>query len=354
MATIGRRCGLIRTGDRIADIDRVQTAHGTDIPRPDFVGPFLGDALVLVQLDHLLLRVIALLVDHGDRLGLGEFAREDLADGHAPDVIGVLQRGHEHLQGLIRIGLRGRNIADDRLVDRFHVAVRLRQIHRRPTFLGRGVNHGEIQRVIVRFELDEQIEHLVDHILRPGIGAVYLVDHQDGFEPVLQGLGQHEPRLRHRPVERIDDQQHAVGHLEHPLDLAAKIGVARRIDDIDLVPPAVAVAVLDGAVLAEDRDAALPFERIGVHDQAVVAAGHLIQLFLPEHARLVQKLVHQRRLAVVYMGDNRHVAYCFCEHTLYYPSIPIRSTPERAERRSLKFQVFLLNTSHFKLPTLFL
>ena len=88
-------------------------------------------------------RVLALLVDHGHRLGLGELAREDLADGHAPDVVGVLQRGHQHLQRLVRIGLRGRDTVDDRLEDRLHVAVGLRQIRRRPAFLGRGVDHRE-------------------------------------------------------------------------------------------------------------------------------------------------------------------------------------------------------------------
>ena len=57
------------------------------------------------------------------------------------------------------------------------------------------------------------------------------------------------------PFGRVDQQQHAVDHRQHALDLAAEVGVAGRVDDVDLV-----VLVVDGGVLRQDGDAALALE----------------------------------------------------------------------------------------------
>ena len=45
----------------------------------------------------------------------------------------------------------------------------------------------------------------------------------------------HEPCLRHRPVDRIDQQQYRIDHRQDPLDFAAEVGMAGRVDDVDLV-----------------------------------------------------------------------------------------------------------------------
>ena len=55
-----------------------------------------------------------------------------------------------------------------------------------------------------------------------------------GCRPSFSAFMRDEPRLRHRPLDRVDQQQHAVDHAEHALDLAAEVGVARRVDDVDL------------------------------------------------------------------------------------------------------------------------
>ena len=66
---------------------------------------------------------------------------------------------------------------------------------------------------------------------------------------------QDEPGLRQRSLGRVHEQQDAVDHLQPALDLAAEIGVAGRVDDVDLN-----VAQVDRGVLGEDRDAALTLE----------------------------------------------------------------------------------------------
>jgi hypothetical protein len=68
------------------------------------------------------------------------------------------------------------------------------------------------------------------------------------------------------------------------------------VDDVDLH-----VAVADGRVLGQDRDALLPLEIHGVHDPL----GHV--LVLAERAGLPEHLVDQSRLAVVDVGHDGHV-----------------------------------------------
>ena len=54
-----------------------------------------------------------------------------------------------------------------------------------------------------------------------------------GFKPDLERLGDHEFGLRQRPLGGVDQHQGAIHHVEDALDLAAEIGVAGGIDDID-------------------------------------------------------------------------------------------------------------------------
>jgi purine nucleoside phosphorylase len=105
-----------------------------------------------------------------------------------------------------------------------------------------------------------------DHPVGARARPVDLVDHDDRVQAQRQRLARDEARLRHRAFDRIDQQQHAVDHRQHALDLAAEVGVSRRVDDVDA-----RAAVLDCAVLGEDGDAALALDVVRVHH----ALGHL-------------------------------------------------------------------------------
>jgi hypothetical protein len=72
--------------------------------------------------------------------------------------------------------------------------------------------------------------------------------------------------------------------------------VPRRVDDVELH-----VAVAHGSVLGEDRDPALALLVHRVHH----AVGDL--LVRAEHAGVAQHGVHERRLAVVDVRDDRDV-----------------------------------------------
>ena len=110
-------------------------------------------------------------------------------------------------------------------------------------------------------------------------------------------MGQHEAGLGLGALVGIHDEQGAVGHVEHALHLAAEVGMARRVDDVDLH-----ALVVDGNVLGKDGNAALAFLVVGVQH----ALFHL--LIVAEHVRRPQQAVHQGGLAVVNMGDDGNVA----------------------------------------------
>ena len=160
-----------------------------------------------------------------------------------------------------------------------------------------GEDHREVELRLGGVQLVEQVEGGVDDVVGPRAGAVDLVDHDDRLQAQRQRLLGDEARLRHRAFDRVDQQQHAVDHRQHALDLAAEVGVAGRVDDVD-----VRALPLDRAVLRQDGDAALALEVVAVHH----ALGHL--LVLAEGAALAQQLVDQRGLAVVDVGDDGDVA----------------------------------------------
>ena len=129
------------------------------------------------------------------------------------------------------------------------------------------------------------------------VGAVDLVDDDDDAVAELERLAEHEARLRHGALGGVHEQDDAVDHLQDTLDLAAEIGVTRRVDNVDL-----RVAVAHGGVLGQDRDAALALQIVGVHD----ALDDFLMLAIC--TALLEHFVDQRGLAVVNVGDDGDVS----------------------------------------------
>ena len=85
-------------------------------------------------------------------------------------------------------------------------------------------------------QLEQQIVGCFDGLRRLSVGAVDLVDDDDRLQPECQRLTEDDPRLRHRPLSCVDQEQAPVRHPEDPLDLAAEVRVTRGIDDVELDP----------------------------------------------------------------------------------------------------------------------
>ena len=169
--------------------------------------------------------------------------------------------------------------------------------------LAAGVDVREVGQLVVGAQLQEKLEDFVEHFVRPSVRPIDLVDDHDRLQSALQGLGEHEAGLRHRPFSGIDQHQRPVGHSQHALDLAAEIGVAGRVDDVDLH-----ALIRDGDVLGEDRDAPLALQVVGVEDLLADQLRVAIPAALPQHA------IDKRRLAVVNVGDNGDVSHVLPSH----------------------------------------
>ena len=103
-------------------------------------------------------------------------------------------------------------------------------------------------------QVHEQLLDLVEHLVGPGVAAVDLVEHHDRGQVQRQRLRQHVAGLGQRALGRVDQQEHAVDHGERPLDLAAEVGVARRVDEVDLARPATSIeAALARMVMPRSR-----------------------------------------------------------------------------------------------------
>ena len=227
-----------------------------------------------------------------------ELARDQAADREPPDVVVVVEVVHLELRRRVGIARRPGQVSDDRVEEDCERRRGVAGGAQRDAGARVRVHDREIELRLAGAEIDEEVVHLVQHLREPRVAAVDLVDAEDGGEPELERLLQDEAGLRQRPLGGVDDEKNAVHHRQRALDLAAEVGVARRVDDVDLHP-----AVRDRGVLGEDRDAALALEVVRVHhalDDDLVGA---------EDAALVQHRVDERRLAVVDVGDDGDVPH---------------------------------------------
>ena len=163
--------------------------------------------------------------------------------------------------------------------------------------------HGELELLIGGAQIGHEVEAVVERALGLGAGTVDLVDDDHDGQAGVDSVTQHEAGLRHGALEGVDEQQGAVGHAQHALDLAAEVGMAGGIEHVDLD-----ALVLDGDVLGQDGDAALALLVVGV-EHAV-----LDLLVGAESVRGAQQLVDHRGLTMVDVGDDGDVPQVINAH----------------------------------------
>ncbi len=190
---------------------------------------------------------------------------------------------------------------DDLVEQRRQGLRRLGHVQRRPALLAAGVEVREVQLVVGGAHGREQIEGVVQHPVGIGVRPVDLVEHHDRPQAQLQRLAQHELGLRHDAFLGVHQQQAAVDHAQDPLHLAAEVGVAGGVDDVDPRLARGAVPQHRGG-LGQDGDSPLALLVVGVHGPLGMG------LVRAEDTRLGQQLVHQGGLAMIDVGDDGDVA----------------------------------------------
>ena len=289
------RFGLV--GYRLPDLRVLDAGEGHDVAGADLLDLDALQPEVREGLDHARPRHRAVLVDQVHELPTPDLAAPHAPDHDAPEVLGVVQVGDEHLEGGREVYLGSRDLLQHRLEELPHVIPRLVQVFESPAFAGHGVQDGEIQLLVGGAEVGHQVEGEVDDLVGAGVRAVHFVDDHDGLEAEFDGLAQHEARLGHGALGGVHEQEAAVHHAEDAFDLAAEVRVAGGVDDVDLD-----ALVLHGRVLGQYGYAPLPLQHVGVHG----AIGDLLPV--PELQGLPEQSVHERGLAVIDVRDDGDVA----------------------------------------------
>ena len=301
----GQRLDMGGAAQGVADGDIGQTGESHDVACGDVVAGLTAIGLEVIQLGqtaaHLEVGVVPVAHDHF-LAHLGD-AVLDAADADAANELVVVHRGHQHLEGSLGVALGRLDGAQQGVEQGDQVGAGYIGVKACSAVTAAAEQHGAVQLLVGSAQVHQQVEDLVDDFLDAGIGTVDLVDGDHKAQILLQSLLQHETGLGHAALSSVHQQQNAVDHLQHALDLAAEVGVARGIDDIDLD-----ALVAAGAVLGQNGDAALTLDVTAVHD----TLSH--SLIVAESAALAQQGVHQRGLAVVNVSDDSDIAQIVTNH----------------------------------------
>ena len=232
-----------------------------------------------------------------DLLILTDDAPFDASDGDTSDILVVVDAGDEHLEGRVKVLFGCGNVFEDRLEKRLEVGARHFGAVACGALSAGAEKHGGVKLLVGRIEVHQKLKHLVHDLVYTLVGAVDLVHDDDDTVTQLKRPRQDEAGLRHGTLRRIDEKDDAVYHLENTLDLAAEVGVSRRIDDVYF-----GIAVLHGGVLCHDGYAALTLKVVRVHDSFDDL------LIFPVNAALLEHLVNESGLAVVNVSDDCYVS----------------------------------------------
>ena len=309
--------GVLGVGVNIADIGAVNTHDSSDIAGTDFLA--LGAAQV-VEGKELLDGsggAGAVVLDDQNLVALVNGAGVHAADTDAANEVGVVDGHTLHGQGRGLVNLGRGHVVDDHIEQRVHVHIAVLGIMTGKAVDAAGVDdvlHGKLELVVGGAQVGHKVEAVVVGLLGVSTRTINLVDDDHDLEAGVDSVTQHEAGLGHGALKGVDQQQGAVGHTQHALDLAAKVGVARGVDDVDLN-----VLVLDRDVLGENRNAALTLLVVRVQDAV------LDLLVGTEGVRGTQELVDHRRLAVVDVGDDGDVPQIVYAHVVPLSSIHIQT-----------------------------
>ena len=155
---------------------------------------------------------------------------------------------------------------------------------------------GKRQMIIALSQVEEQLLHFFEHLSRSGILSVDLVDHQNDWKVSSECFPQDVPSLGKRALSSIDEQDHPIDERQRTLHLPTKIGVTRRVDQIDA-----GSSIVDLCGLCQDGDSAFALLVVVVHhtiDHCLVGG---------ERTGVAQQRIDERRLSVVDVRNERNV-----------------------------------------------
>ena len=283
-------------GEGVPDLEIVDSRNGANIPRQR-----LGDFHFAQTFEHVQFLDFGLFdrpvaFDQADVHPLAHFPTGQTPHGNTSGIARIVDRGNEHL-GIPFRDFHRLHLFQHQIQQREHRIGRLAVVGGHPPLFGRAEDDGKIQLFVRGSHVHHQVENRFVNFLGGAVFLVHFVDHHDGVQVHVQCLLKHETRLGHRAFEGIDQQQHAVGHIEHALYFSAEIGVPGGVNDVDL-----GILVTYRNVLGKDRDPPFAFDLVVVQDEF---PGLLV---VAEEFAGIQKFVHQRGFPVVHVRDDGDIA----------------------------------------------
>src|SRR5216684_2993015 len=241
----GQGFGGIDIGDGFTDVGVGDTRQG--LWHFDALQALVGQDQV-----DLLAGYHAVAVDVRHKAVARDAPAHDAPDSVLAFVVIIIEGGHQHLQRRVHVNHWSGNGIADRLEKRLEVdALVVRVVHRHAV-APNGVQNAKIEVRVSGSQFKKQVLRPLVDLLDARIAAINLVDNHDRFEVQLQCLLQDKARLRHGAFDGVDQQDAAIGHVEHALDLAAKVGMSGGVDNVNFD-----AAIDDGGILRQDSDAAL-------------------------------------------------------------------------------------------------
>ncbi len=244
-----------------------------------------------------MLRMVAVAVDSGNRISLGDFSLEDAPGRLTAQVVVVGQRGGLHQKGEFETSGRGWAGFQNQVEQRRQIFSLVVEFFDGKAVEPGGVDIGKIELLIIRAEFQKEVECQIQRAIGICVGAVDLVQDDDRAKAHFQRLRQDEAGLRHRAFLCIDEEQHGIDHSEHPFHLSRKVGVARSVDNIDLE-----IFVVYRSMFGKNCDPALSLLIVAVHDA-------FWNLFIfTKDIRLFQQIIEQCCFAMVNVRDDCDIA----------------------------------------------
>ena len=309
----GQRLNCIGGTDGVTDTDITDTAHGDDIAGRGFgnrrttqtVKGVKGNGLTLLA-DLLGSMIVA----DNDFLILLDSAALNATDSNSTNKLVVIDGGNQHLEGLFRLYLGGGNVIQNGFKQRLQIGADNVGRIRSSTLTAGAEQHGRIKLILGGVQIQQKFQNLIHNLVDTLVGTIDLINHNDNTMTQLQSFAQNKTGLRHGAFGGIHQQNNAVDHLQNTFNLAAKVGVARGINNINF-----GVFILDSRVFCQNGNSALSFQVIGIHH----AIDH--RLILAVDTALFEHLIHQRRFTVVDVGNDSNISQIIANHCHIPPNI---------------------------------
>ena len=297
-----QRLRIILVSDGFTDFSILQAHQGHDVAGLGLVHLNALQALISIKTADFA-HAHLVLIHQGHGFTIVDGAAHHATDNNAADEIVIIQSVDQHLQRCLGINIGSRNIFQNNLEQGLQIIAFVIHAQLSDAVTGGSIDNGEFQLILISIQLDEEVQHLVHNLLHALVGTVDFIDNHDGLQMCLQGLAQHVFGLGHRALIGINQKQHAINHVQHALHLAAKIGMARGIQNINLH-----AIMHNSGIFGQNSNATLTLQIVGVHN----ALFHM--LVSTEHAALLQHRINQGGLAMVNVGNNGYITNIVSNH----------------------------------------